>query len=1177
MRRLLLLALLVIGGTARAEEAATPPDPALAERIAALPAGVSNPVEYTRDVQPILNTKCVSCHGAETHKAGLRLDSAGALMLGGDSGLPVQPGNALESKLFQLAAGLDKNSKMPPKGEPLSDAELAVVRGWIEQGAAIPTDASAPERKRSDHWAFQPITTPAPPTVGDSAWVRTPIDNFVLARLEQEGVAPSKEAEKATLMRRLYLDLTGLPPTLAEQHEFMEDPSPFAYEALVERLLASPHFGERWGRHWLDLARYADSDGYEKDTPRPWAYRYRDWVIDAINRDLPYDQFIIKQVAGDLLPEPTMDDLLATGFHRNTLTNKEGGVDQEEFRVAQVVDRTNTTGQVFMGLTVGCAQCHTHKYDPISQREYFEMYSFFNTAIERDVPAVTPTEQEAYTAAKTKFDAEMAAINEKIAARAAQLRDALSAWEPTQDAADIAWVPLDADYYRSGSGPFLTKEPDGSLYASGAAYETEHYVVEFVTHLKDITGLRIEVLGDERLPNGGPGRSSNGNFVLNTVSLSQSPLPEVPPAENLSKFATASSPDEIEKDGGSTGDAGALDGTTDTYWDEEDHKAKYIFQADFAEPRKMSAISLVGYEHHKFAPKTFDVVIDGSLALHVSEAVYQDNFFTTEFPPVTGKTLQLVITGYYGNSPAIRELGIYDAGTAAILAGRVSTTPVPLVTAWADYEQPGYGAAGAIDGDGKSGWAIAGDGAKSGRGRYLRVTTKENIGSSKGMRLQLQLAQGYGQQHTIGRFRVFATTDPRARLELPDDLRAVLQKPAARRSEEELNRLAAYYGKMSDPAMQALLGLRDTALAAAPKAPQTMAQAIAPNPSPPQTRILLRGDFLQPGDPVGGGTPQVLHALETRGDLPDRLDFARWIASPANPLTARVAVNRVWEKLLGAGIVRTPEDWGVRSEKPTHPELLDWLASEFIAKGWSTKQLIRTILLSATYRQSSHMRADMLERDPANTLLYRQNAFRVEGEITRDLFLAASGLLNRAVGGPSVRPPLPPGITDLSYASSVKWETSAGAEMYRRGMYIHFQRTIPFPQLMAFDCPDSNVTAIKRNRSNSPLQALTLLNDPAFVECAQHLAKASLANASTPEERVRWAFANSLARAPREAEMKLLLNLLTQQQAYYADKPELAAKIAGPAAEGAAAPADAAAYTVVARTILNVDEFLTRE
>lgn len=1167
------IAILLACAAAHADEAA---DSAFAAKVAALPAAVAAPVDFTRDIQPIFAAHCLQCHGPEKHKGGLRLDHSASLQQGGDTGAAIVAGNAIDSKLFRLIAGLEKDSVMPPEGPPLATAQIALLRAWIEQGGTVPAFDAAPAPLQSDHWSFQPVQRPVPPHVRDNAWVRQVPDAFVLARLEAEGVAPSPEAETSTLLRRLHLDLTGLPPTADEVDAFLADTRPEAYEALVDRLLASPHYGERWARHWLDLARYADSDGYEKDTGRPYAYRYRDWVIDALNRDLPYDQFVIKQIAGDLLPNPSLDDLLATGFHRNTLTNKEGGVDQEEFRIAQVVDRTNTTGQVFMGLSVGCAQCHSHKYDPISQREYYQLFAFFNSGMERDVPAATDAEQAAYREAKADFDRDLAEVDRQIAARAAQIQAGLPAWEATQDAADIAWVPLDPASYRSGSGPFLTLQPDRSLFASGVAYESDSYVVEVDTHLKDITGFRVEALPDERLPNKGPGRAGDGNFVLTGITINQSPAHHGPTAENFARYATASSPDDLEKDGGALGDKGAIDGSEDTFWDEVDQQSRYVFQTDFAEPRRLAGLSLTGYAHESFAPKDFDIVIDGKVVAQVKEAAYDDNFFATAFPPTEGKTLQLVITGYYGGSPAIRELGLYNAGEDIIRGQRRKSTRVKLADAFADYAQPSYTPPGAIDDDGKTGWAVGGAGG--GVAHALRFTTTDDLGSAQGTHLQFILDQRFGGQHLLGRFRLSATTDPRARQDLPDEIRAALQVPVEHRDPAQTQAVLAYFGRQTDPDTQVLVKQRDKLVAKMPTPPSTLAQAIVANPTPPETHIHIRGDFMQHGDLVQAATLAVLPPLHPRADAPDRLDLAEWLVSPQHPLTARVAVNRIWEKLFGAGLVRTPEEWGTRGDKPTHPELLDWLASEYIARGWSTKQLIRMIVTSSTYRQSSHLRSDMIERDPTNLLLYRQNAFRVEGEITRDLFLAASGLLNDTVGGPSVRPPLPPGITDLSYASSVTWPTSSGRDIYRRGMYIWFQRTIAFPQLMAFDCPDSNVATIKRNRSNSPLQALTLLNDPAFVECAQALAKATLANGgASPTERIRFAVKHGLARDPSAPELALLSNLLVQQQAFYADKPELAAKLAASSAEVAASPAEAAAYTILARSILNLDEFVTRE
>jgi hypothetical protein len=679
---------------------------------------------------------------------------------------------------------------MPPEGEgkPLSAEQIALVRAWVDQGAVWPDGADiATKRAGSDHWSFQPIVRPAVPEVKTQAWLRNSIDAFILARLEHERVSPAPEADKYTLIRRLTIDLIGLPPTPAELDEFINDTSPNAYEKVVDRLLASPHYGERYGRYWLDLARYADTDGYEKDLPRPHAGRYRDWVIHALNSDMPFDQFTVLQLAGDLVPDATVEQRSATGFHRNTLTNREGGADPEEDRTKQTVDRTNTTGTVWLGLTVGCANCHTHKYDPITQREYFGLYGFFNNIDEVDI---------------------------------------------------------------------------------------------------------------------------------------------------------------------------ALDGGAD-------------------KPIRMGDV-------RNDSPRTK----------------------AREF------------------APGIEE----------------------------------------------------------------RKEPRENY-------------------------------------------------------------------------------------------------------------VHVRGDFLTKGPVIEPHTPEVLPPLKPRGEKPDRLDLARWIVDPANPLTARVAVNRLWQWHFGRGLVNTGDDFGTQGEPPSHPELLDWLASEFRDSGWQIKRLHKLIVMSATYRQSSAARPELYERDPYNTWVARQNRLRFEAEIVRDAALGVSGLLNAKVGGESVRPPQPPEIAALSYAGSVRWATSTGADRYRRGLYTWFQRTSPYPTLMTFDAPDSNLTCTRRERSNTPLQALTLLNDVAFVECAQALARrvlqepmndlvaadgtgggdaAAMADALV-NARLRYAFRLALSREASESELARLRALYTESRAEF-DKDEASAKkLAGESAPKSVPIAEAAAWTLIARTLTNLDEFITRE
>ncbi|RUL83381.1 PSD1 and planctomycete cytochrome C domain-containing protein [Tautonia sociabilis] len=727
----------------------------------ALPPSADRPVDFREEIKPILDARCVSCHGPDEQKSGLRLDAKEPALLGGDLGPAIEPGDSASSYLIHKVAGFQGESIMPPEGDPLSPAEIGLLRAWIDQGASWPEEAddSTPERRSSDHWAFQPITRPEPPSVHHEEWPRSPIDRFILARLEAEGISPSPEADRASLLRRLSLDLIGLPPTPEEVDAFVQDDDPGAYDALVDRLLASPHFGERWGRHWLDLARYADSDGYEKDRPRPDAYRYRDWVIDAVNRDLPFDRFTIEQLAGDLLPDASLEQQAAAGFHRNTLTNTEGGVDQEEFRVAAVVDRVNTTGSVWLGLTVGCAQCHSHKYDPITQREYYQLFAFFNTADEADLPLAEPT---------------------------------------------------------------------------------------------------------------------------------------------------------------------------------ADDEAK---------------------------------------------------------------------------------------------------------------------------------------------------------------------------EESVPRIRTFAE-----------------QPPDRRRA----------------------------------------------------SHVLIRGDFLRPGDPVEPGTIAVLPPMEPSGDRADRLDLAEWLMRPDHPLTARVAVNRVWYHLFGRALVPSMEDFGTRGEPPSHPELLDWLAIEYQRLGWSRKELIRTIVRSAAYRQSSAVREDLEPIDPENVLLARQNRVRLEAEVIRDVALSASGLLTTEVGGPSVFPPQPEGISELTYARSARWEESQGADRYRRGMYTFFRRTSPYPMLTTFDAPDANVCAVKRSASNTPLQALTLLNDEVFVECSRALGLRALAeDPSLPADR---AFRLALGRLPTPEESALLSGLRDDLLAAFRADPGAAAAFLGDEPiPGLVPPEEAAALVATARAILNLDEFITRD
>jgi hypothetical protein len=809
--------------------------------------------DFVRDIEPIFKKKCVACHGTAQQMNGLRLDNGSDALRGGYSGPAIVKTNSASSKLIERVSSTKDGFRMPPAGPPLSPGEIRALTAWIDAGAVWPSSAVQPvaERRKSAHWAFQPVRRSPAPLVKRSAWVRNPIDSFVLARLEKEGLAPSPEASKETLLRRLSLDLTGLPPTPPQIAEFIGDTRPDAYERQVDRLLASTHYGERWARLWLDLAHYADSDGYEKDQARPYAWRWRNWVIDALNRDLPFDRFTTAQLAGDLLPARTVDQWVATGFLRNTLTNREAGVDREEARFEQIVNRTNTVSTTWLGLTVGCAQCHDHKYDPISQKDYYQMFAFFDSVDEENIDAPMPGELGPHLAALPEY---------------ASKREALL-----------------AEYHVPELFP-----------------QWEAKIREAIDH---------------------PGRSPEWDFSLTSMKA------------------------------------------------------------------------------------------------------------------------------------------MFDNAVKVVKRDAAQRTPAQQKRL-VDYFIVRTGAAPGLD--------------------------KDKLARFKELRDKLQKLDR----------------------EFPD---------------------------------------------------LTQAPVVVEDPAAEQARLRVKGDWRRPGIPVEKDTPSVLPVLTAAGKS-DRLALARWLTSKDNPLTARVNVNRAWQEFFGRGLVRTSEDFGTMGEKPSHPELLDWLAAEFM-NDWSMKRLHKTIVMSATYRQSSNARKDTETRDPDNSLLARQARLRLPAEVVRDGALSVSGLLDTRIGGPSIRPPQPAGVAELGYSNSIKWVASAGQDRYRRGLYIHFQRTTPYPMLMNFDAPDSNVACSRRLRSNTPLQALNLMNDEVFFEAAQALAWRIEQEA--PAElgrRLDYAFRLAIGRAPSDPERQRVAQ-------YHDEQARLFAK------EGS----KLSPWVGVARVLLNLDEFITRE
>ena len=846
-------------------------------------------VDFDKDIAPIFRDRCLSCH-AESPAGGLSLTSKSAWLQGGDSGAVFDPLSPLKSSLWiRITAGPDEEHRMPPEGSRLNSEQLSKLNQWLSDGARWPEKSvlQSPQAAAREHWAFKAVQAAAIPTVTNKNHVRNEIDAFVVARLEQQKVAPADEADEITLLRRVTLDLTGLPPSPDDVDRFIKDSSPNAYEREVNRLLSLPAYGERWSRPWLDLCHFADTDGYLTDQKRPVAWRYRQWLIDALNRDLPFDQFTVEQLAGDLLPEPTQEQLLATGFLRNTLSNREGGADLEEYRVEQIVDRTRTVGTAWLGLTVGCSRCHDHKYDPLTQREFFQLYAVLDQADEVNLPLPLPGEQAAY---------------EAVFAEYRKKRDALVAsFQPGLDELQKRW---------------------------------EDRMQEAVTH---------------------PGASPTWDRQWEVLGLVW---------------------------GGELGE-GQLEGCViaQTPWEQRTQDEKDRLQDYF-----LARGSII--DDPKFAELKLSTL-----------------------------------------TPQLEEL----------------KKSVPWPT---------------------------------------RAPTMRQARHARPVHI-----------HTRGDFRVPAEL---VQADIPRWLR---------------------------PGFQGLASVVD--------------------------------ENVPPAQPV------------------NRLDLARWLVSKENPLTARVVVNRMWQEFFGRGLVDPSDDFGLRGQKPSHPELLDWLAAEFMNRGWSVKQMHRLIVTSATYRQSSVSRPELVTIDPQNRLLARQMPLRFSSDQVRDAMLCASGLLENRVGGPSVFPPQPEIVAKEGFSNV--WKTSEGSDRYRRGLYTWIQRLSPFAQNVTFDSPPTNVGCTRRDRSNSPLQALTLLNDPVFFEAAQAMARATLSQpAMNDRDRLQWVFHRAVSRVPTDSEAEMLQEYLIEQRRLLSADASAAERLA-PVEIEKTERAELAAWTGLCSVVLNLHEFIVRD
>ncbi len=986
-------------------------------------------VDFGREVRPILSKYCLRCHGPDegARKAGLRLDLRDAAVKVLESGAAaIVPGKPDQSELLRRITSTDADEVMPPKAAKtlISPEQQATLRRWIAAGAEY-----------KQHWSFIAPRQAPLPEVKLKSWPVTPIDAFILSRLERAGLSPSPRADRATLIRRVSLDLIGLPPTVEEVEGFVRDDSPQAWERLVDRLLASPRYGERWARRWLDLARYADTNGYEKDRPRS-IWPYRDWVITALNSDLPFDQFTVEQLAGDLLPNATTEQRIATGFHRNTMLNEEGGIDPLEFRFNALTDRVATTATVWLGLTLQCAQCHNHKYDPLTQRDFYQTMAFLNNADEPDLdlPKADAAELHRKNLARAEqllkvlpskwpLPTDGAPHDKQSDPQRRELAEkAFQEWLTTERAKSVDWRVLHPTQAISNS-PLLTVQPDDSVLASGDITKSDKYELTLENSSSLITAVRLEALPDLSLPGHGPGlcyyEGPKGDFFLGEFQLSADGRPI--------KFADAS---------------------------------------------------------HSYAKNGF------------------------------------------------------GASAAAKLA---------------------------LDGDPQTGWTCSG---RYGEAHEAVFIPAEPI---SGQQLRVTMLFGRHFASSLGRFRISVTTDDRPAVarDLPAAIQRLLSLPPEKLTSEQRQELFAQFLLSVKELEKDATEIKKLRQPLAPTTTLVLRERPPENPRP--TFVHKRGEYLQPDARVEPGTPGSLPAFSA-GAPRNRWGFALWIVSPENPLAARVAVNRQWQAFFGRGLVRTLEDFGLQGEAPTHPELLDWLAVEFVKQGWSQKKLHKLIVMSATYQQLGHVRPELLAKDPENRLIGHFPHSRLDAEIIRDAALQASGLLSLKMGGPGVHPPQPEGVTEVAYGHPA-WTTSTGEDRYRRSVYTFIKRTAPFAMFNTFDAPSGESCLARRDQSNTPLQSLTLLNDVMFVDATQAAGKLLVARPGEIGERVRYAFQRCFARLPTESEAAKLVQFVETQRARCLSKELDAAAIAGTKGSDAA---ERAAWTLLARALFNLDEFVTK-
>jgi hypothetical protein len=1046
------------------------------------------PIDYLRDVQPILRTHCTACHGPDQQNAGLRLDTAIAAIAGGDRGLAIIPGDASKSLLIAALNGAGDAPRMPPEdeAEKLPKDQITIIGRWIDQGALHPADevplVATRKTKKLDHWAFQSVARPEVPSVQGSKFrIENPVDAFVADRLEREGLSMSSEADRATLIRRVSLDLTGLPPSLEEVDAFLADTRPDAYERAVDRLLGSPHYGEKMAQDWLDLARFGDTNGYQDDAERP-SYPYRDAVIDAFNRNQPFDQFTIEQLAGDLLPNPTLVARIASGFNRHHRQNEESGSDPDEFRVVYAVDRTNTVATTWMGLTLGCAQCHDHKYDPLTQREYYQFYAFFNS-LQGEVPISTKNPQSIPPQIRVPSLDDQQRL-EQLAARRRKLEARHADRVVTAEPAFTNWLAGGRVAPAGIVGGIVARCDVRSLFAD--------------TQLGGVLSLENTINGSGRLL---VASSVNNSVLIGHLKSSGSNYTNVLGilvAEGPRLFASL----------------GLQDGT---------HVLSEPLQLEHRVEYEWSYMWQPTGGNDD--PADDDQIGEGLLVVEVRRGG------------------QLVQTLNVDATAAHRTRGtVFDAfGLLNDTPGRGE--PVELYIDDVHYT------------------AVA---------DQLRQQSFDRDPGWEGLNNH-ERGQQYGYRSDV------ALVD----FKKDDPIRELLACPSDQLTDLQRQRLREFYLDSYDEDIKQIVS-EIAAIDADRKrvedaSPQTLVFEEMESRRP--AFVLERGDFQRPKEQVQPDVPAIFPPLPT--DVPhNRLTLARWLVDPKHPLTARVAANRLWKQFFGVGLVKTAADFGTQGELPSHPQLLDWLAAQLIDDGWNLKKFQKRLVMSATYRQTSRASRAAYMADPENRILARGSRFRLSAEEIRDSALAVSGLLVRTIGGPSVFPYQPAGFFG-DKSSDWSWPDKSDDSIYRRGLYTFWRRTTLYPSLQTLDAPPRNECTVSRPRTNTPLQALITLNDPVFVEAARVFGQRIMQQGgNSPTDRATYAFRTALIRRPKPAELASVVRLFTDRYERYRTDPSAAQQLV---AVGKAArpnklePTELAAWCSVAATLLNLDEFITRE